>query len=161
MTRWIPHPLLSAALLIMWLLINQSLSLGHILLGGAVALVASHAFAALRPEPMRVHRVRPIFGLVWAVLSDIVRSNLAVAAIVLFPKQRVSGFVWLPLELTNVQGLAVLAGIITATPGTAWVQLDRARSMVLVHVLDLVDKEDWVRLIKTRYETPLLEIFGR
>lgn len=161
MKRWIPHPILASALLVMWLLINQSLSVGHILLGAVVSLFAAQAYAALRPEAARIRRSRPIGTLIGAVLADVVRSNLAVATIVLFRRKRVSGFVWLPLDLTNVQGLTVLACIITATPGTAWVQLDRAKSRLLVHVLDLIDKDEWIRFIKGRYEAPLLEIFGR
>ena len=38
MTRLLPFPIASASLLVLWLLLNQSLSPGHILLGGAVAL---------------------------------------------------------------------------------------------------------------------------
>ena len=160
MKRWIPHPLLAACLLAMWLLLNQSLSPGHILLGAAVALVASHGLAALRPEPVRILAFRPMLRLAGIVLADIVRSNLAVARIVLFPRQRVSGFVRLPLELTNVHGLTMLACIITATPGTIWVELDRENQILLVHVLDLIDEDAWIRLIKNRYEALLLEIFG-
>ena len=66
----------------------------------------------------------------------------------------------LPLELTNLHGLTILACIITATPGTLWVQQDRASNILLVHVLELVDEEAWIRLIKQRYEKALLEIFG-
>lgn len=161
MKRWIPHPLLAAALLAMWLLLNQSLSPGHIALGAAVALLASHGLAALRPEPVRFVSVRPMLRLAGLVAADIIRSNLAVARIVLFPKKkRVSGFVRLPLELRNIHGLTVLACIITATPGTLWVQLDRSSGVLIVHVLDLVDEDAWIRLIKARYETLLLEIFG-
>jgi multicomponent K+:H+ antiporter subunit E len=161
MKRWIPHPFLAAALLAMWLLLNQSLSPGQIVLGAAVAVLASLALAALRPEPVRSVSVRPVLKLAGIVLADIVRSNLAVARIVLFPTtKRVSGFVRLPLELRNIHGLTLLAIIITATPGTLWVQLDRSRGILLVHVLDLVDEEAWIRLIKSRYEALLLEIFG-
>jgi multicomponent K+:H+ antiporter subunit E len=160
MKRWIPHPLLAAALTGMWLLLNQSLSPGHILLGAIVALAASQGLAALRPEPVRFAAIRPILRLARTVIADVVRSNLAVAGIILFRKKYVSGFVRLPLELRNVNGLTVLACIITATPGTMWVQHDRATGTLLVHVLDLVDEDAWIRLIKRRYETLLLEIFG-
>ena len=160
MKRWIPHPLLALVLTAMWLLLNQSLAPGHILLGAAIALVACRGLAALRPEPVRMVSLRPIARLAGIVLADIVRSNLAVARIVLFPRQRVSGFVRLPLELTNIHGLALLACILTATPGTAWVQLDRTTGILLVHVLDLVDETAWIELIKRRYEALLLEIFG-
>jgi multicomponent K+:H+ antiporter subunit E len=160
MKRWVPHPLLAAALLAMWLLLNRSLSPGQIVLGAGVALLASLGLAALRPEPVRIVSVGPMLRLAGIVLADIIRSNIAVARIVVFRKQRVSGFVRLPLELQNIHGLTVLACIITATPGTLWVQLDRANGVLLVHVLDLVDEDAWIRLIKRRYEALLLDIFG-
>jgi multicomponent K+:H+ antiporter subunit E len=73
--------------------------------------------------------------------------------------RRVSGFMTVPLELRSQMGLAVLAIILTATPGTAWLDYNSARGTLLLHVLDLVDENAWLTLIKTRYEHLLLEIF--
>jgi multicomponent K+:H+ antiporter subunit E len=56
-------------------------------------------------------------------------------------------------------GLAALACIITATPGTVWVEYDSARGTMLLHVLDLLDEEAWIRIIKDRYERRLMEMF--
>jgi multicomponent K+:H+ antiporter subunit E len=160
MRRWVPYPLLAAGLFVMWLLLTQSFSPGQVVLGGIVAILATHAMAALRPERSTIRSVPAIFKLAGIVAADIVRSNLAVASIILFPRQeRVSGFVRLPVDLRNRHGLTLLALIITATPGTCWVDFDRARGILLVHVLDLVDEEAWIRLIKRRYEALLLEIF--
>jgi multicomponent K+:H+ antiporter subunit E len=39
------------------------------------------------------------------------------------------------------------------------VQHDAHRHIILIHVLDLVDEEQWIELIQTRYEGLLLEIF--
>lgn len=160
MSRLLPHPLLALALLVMWLLLTQSISPGQIALGAIAGFLGAHALHALRPEPVGFKRLGTAARLSAIVIADIVHSNLAVAALVLRPRRdRVAGFVRLPLELGNRNGLAILALIITATPGTIWVELDRARSILLVHVLDLVDEEQWVALIKRRYEAPLLEIF--
>ncbi|MBT2134473.1 Na+/H+ antiporter subunit E [Croceibacterium sp. LX-88] len=162
MKRWLHFPFLALAMLAMWLLLAQSLSPGQILLGTVAALLATHALKALRPEKVRLGSPKAILKLLSIVLADIVRSNFAVAAIVAFPRQkRVTGFVSLPLELQSRAGLAVLALIITATPGTVWVDLDRRRNRLLVHVLDLVDEQQWVSLIKERYEALLVEIFDR
>lgn len=162
MTRLLPYPLLGAGLLAMWLLLAQSASPGQLLLGSVAALIVVHVTAALRPPQARLRDFGAIFKLFFLVVFDIVRSNLAVASIVLFqPRQRVSGFVRFPLELRDTFGLTVLALIITATPGTMWVEYNRTRSELLVHVLDLVDEDEWVKLIKRRYEALLLRIFGR
>lgn len=160
MRRYLPYPLLASGLFLMWLLLTQSFSPGQILLGGSVAIFATHAMAALQPERSRIRSLGSVLKLVRIVVADIVRSNFAVAAIVMVPRQeRVANFVQLPLELRNRHGLAALALIITATPGTMWVQFDRGTGMLLVHVLDLVDEEEWICLIKRRYEALLLEIF--
>ena len=80
MRRWIPHPLLALGLTLMWLLLNQSVSPGHILLGAALAVVATQGLAALRPEPVQIASLRPVPRLLFTVAADIVRSNIAVAS---------------------------------------------------------------------------------
>ena len=62
----------------LWLLLNQALSLGHVLLGGVVALVGGWALTALQPPKARVRRLGAILRLSSLVLADIVRSNIAV-----------------------------------------------------------------------------------
>jgi len=52
-----------------------------------------------------------------------------------------------------------MACIVTATPGTSWARYDAARNTVTIHVLDLVDEEEWIRTFKRRYERRLQEIF--
>ena len=161
MTRLVPFPMVSAGLLVLWLLLN-GLSAGHILLGGAVALIGGWALAALEPPKMRLRRPLAVLRLTAFVFADIVRSNVAVARIILGlePRRWTSGFVDVPLELRNPYGLATLACIITSTPGTLWVDFNEASGTLTIHVLDLVDETEWVRTIKGRYERLLLEIFA-
>src|SRR3546814_385725 len=53
MRRWLPYPLLSGLLALIWLVINQSLSPGTILLGVVLGLLLGRVFGLLRPP--RVH----------------------------------------------------------------------------------------------------------
>lgn len=161
MTRWLPFPLLSACLLAMWLLLNQTVAVGHVLLGVVIALCGPWAMLALQPTRARPRRPGTIIRLFFVVLSDIIRSNIAVARIILSPGRRrqTSGFLSIPLELRNPYGLAVLACIITSTPGTLWVDFDSANGILTIHILDLVDENAWIDIIKGRYERLLLEIF--
>jgi multicomponent K+:H+ antiporter subunit E len=39
------------------------------------------------------------------------------------------------------------------------VNFDPAKGLLMIHVLDLIDEDEWVRKIKGRYERPLMEIF--
>jgi multicomponent K+:H+ antiporter subunit E len=146
----------------LWLILNESLAPGQLLLGAAIALGCVAVYKRLQPGANRV-RNRPgaALSLLGLVFADIVRSNLAVARIVLGlgARSRSAGFLSMPLELRHPGGLAVVACIITATPGTSWVRYDSAANTLTIHVLDLVDADDWMRLFKQRYERRLMEIF--
>ena len=109
-------------------------------------------------------RVSPLLaaGLLPRVLVDVLRSNLNVARIVLglVGGRRIrSGFVAIPLDLRDPHGHAMLAAIVTCTPGTVWVDLAPDTNVLTLHVLDLRDEAEWVNVIKGRYEPSLREIF--
>ena len=161
MSRLLPYPLLALSLLAMWLLLN-SLSPGHVVLGSIIGIAASNVTAALQPPRSRIRRWHLIPKLVGLVLIDIWRSNVAVARLILFSDthRRVSGCVVVPLELREPAALAVLACILTCTPGTAWVEYDSTANKLLIHVFDLVDEAYWIDLIKNRYERLLLEMLA-
>lgn len=161
MTRWLPLPLLTATLLAVWLILNESVSPGAIILGGVLAVGTVRMLMALEPPQGRFRRPLAALQLLLVVLADIVRSNTAVARIILRRKagNRTSGFVRIPLDLRAPYGLAALACIITATPGTIWVEYESAGNTVLLHILDLVDEETWAETIKERYEKRLIEVF--
>lgn len=159
MNRLLPHPVLSVMLLGLWLLFQQSAGLGHVLVGAALALAIPLAVAPLLPEQVVFKRPMAILRLVAYASIDIVRSNLAVFWVLVHPDAKpTAGFVEVELELTHPFGLAVLACLVTAIPGSAWLEYDRTRSVVLIHVFDMMDEQEWVRTLKTRYEQPLLEV---
>lgn len=161
MKRWLPAPLLSVGLLALWLLLNQSLSLGQVLLGGAVATVMPVLMAPLRPVAGPLRHPLVLGLLVLRVGGDVVRSALDVARGTLLAGRQPprGGFVVVPLELRNAHALAALAMITTVVPGTVWSELAPDRSALLLHVFDLDDEGTFIAHFKKRYEQPLLEIF--
>ncbi len=158
--RILPYPLLTLSLIFFWMTIN-SFSPGHLLLGACVALIASWAMASLRPAKPRIRNWHRLVQLIFIVLYDIVRSNLSVVRIILFEreKNRKSGFLAVPLDIRDPMALAVLATILTSTPGSAWLEYNSSQGTLLIHVLDDVDEAAWISLIKNRYEKLLMEIF--
>lgn len=160
MSTVFPYPLLIISLVVTWLLLT-SFTPGQLLIGVAVALVAAQGLAALYPAKPRIRRWDLLPRLVAIVLYDIVRSNIAVTRIILegARRERKSGFLTIPLDLRDPTGLAVLAVILTSTPGTAWLDYNSSRGTLLLHVFDLVDEGQWLDLIKNRYEHLLREIF--
>jgi multicomponent K+:H+ antiporter subunit E len=107
------------------------------------------------------HRIRAVVELLAIFVVDVVRSNAAVALVVLRPGTgaRTAGMLSMPLEVRHPAALAAMACIITATPGTCWVRYDAVSSVLAIHMLELVDPQAWIRLFKRRYEQRLKEIF--
>ncbi|ABM33852.1 Na+/H+ antiporter subunit E [Paracidovorax citrulli] len=161
MKRLFPAPLLSVALAGMWLLLNHSMSAGHLILAAIVGLAIPLLTRGLRPLPVRVRRPGAILRLALSVMVDTSLSNLNVVRFLAFKSQRrhPPGFVQIPLDLRDANGLAVLAVIVCITPGTSWAELSLDRSVLMLHVLELDSHEAVIGHIKQRYERPLMEIF--
>lgn len=161
MRRILPYPILSLGLFVASILLSASVAPPSLALAVLLALLAPIIMLALGVDRVRVKAPMTIMRLAIDVVGDIVRSNWAVSHIILGRRrhERTSGFIHIPLDLRDRYGLAVLAIIITSTPGTLWVEYESATGRLLLHVLDLVDEETWVRLIKDRYERRLMEIF--
>ena len=161
MRRWLPYPTMSLFVLGTWLLLSQSLALGHFLLGAVFGVVLGFVFKQFQPPPLRIRNGHLLFGLTLRVASDVVRSNIELFRVIVSGRARsvTSGFVYIPLELTSRYGLAALACIITATPGTIWVSYQSRERMLLIHVFDLVDETVWIRTITDRYAAPLKAVF--
>jgi multicomponent K+:H+ antiporter subunit E len=163
---WLRYSVFGALLLATWLLLWESVSPGALLLGLAFAAGGVAALAALRMPAATMRRLDVIPGLLRDVAVEVVRSNNAVARIILARgegplagRERRSGFVEVRLDMRSPHGLAALACILTATPGTVWVDHDPETGVMLLHVLDLVDEESWVRIIKDKWERRLMAIF--
>ena len=160
MRRLLPSPLLSLALLVVWLLLNNTLAPGQVLLGALLALGLPLLTDRLRPERVRIRRPLKAVRLLLVVLVDIVLANIEVARRILGPEAALRPrFVWLPLDIRDPSGIAALAGIITLTPGTVSSDLTADRRYLLVHAFNCDDPAALVASIKQRYERPLMEIF--
>mgnify|MGYP003591589012 FL=1 len=156
----LPYPLLFVFLVLMCLSLNR-FSLGHLVRGSVIALLASAAMSSLRPDKPRLKKIGSFARLLALVFYDIILSNLSVASQILNDRkgQRKPGFMTIPLEMKNPTGLAVLAVLLTSTPGTAWLEYNSTESTLLIHILDLKNEEEWLELIKNRYERMLMEVF--
>lgn len=161
MKRWLPSPWLSLALFAGWLLLNRSVTPGHVFLGGVVAVTMPLVMSSLRPTPGPLRQWRVLVRLILRVGRDVVRSAYQVGRGVLRAGSRPprGEFVVIPLVLRDPHALAALAMITTVIPGTVWSELAPDRSAMLLHVFDVEDEAAFVHRFKADYEQPLKEIF--
>lgn len=99
--------------------------------------------------------------LAWVVLGalflrELVFSVRDVLAAVMDP-DRIdhSGIVAVPLDVRSDMGIAMLANLITLTPGTTSLHVSEDRRRLYVHVMNLSD--DIVEQIKTGFERRVME----
>ena len=158
--RWLPSPILSVFVIGFWLLMNDSTDAGTIAMALLLALAVPPFAARLDREFARFGKLRGIPRLAGVLLWDMLIANITVARQVLGPEHKVKpGFIWLPLDIGNIHGIAALTSFITLTPGTVSAALSEDRRHLLVHVLHLEDANALINEIKSRYEAPLMEIF--
>jgi multicomponent K+:H+ antiporter subunit E len=159
MQRYLRRVALPLSLLAVWLLLEESLDAGQIVLGIVLSVALVRAAAPLRPRHAFPRRPLAMLSLLGVVLFDALKSNLAVIRLVWSAPSRrpAPGFVYIPLTLRDPNALAALACIITYTPGTVWVGL--SDHVLTLHVLDLHNEALWVQTIQQRYERRLKEIF--
>lgn len=161
MTRWLPHPIVSFFVLVVWLGLHSSLAPLHLVSGVLLAVLMPVLLSRALDDPVTIRRPGIALRLAVVVLWDIVVANVAVARRVLGPLSRLKpGFIEVPLDLAHADAVALLGSIIAITPGTVVADVDDARTRILVHVLDLDDPGRLIAEIKHRYERPLKEIFG-
>jgi len=160
--RWLPHPLLTTGLVLLWMLLLNEFSIGGlavgIVLGMAIAILTSHFW----PERPKVRSWPKVFRFLVLVVWDVIVANVIVAKLVLFSPVGKLNTRWVavPLDLKTPEAIAILAGTITMTPGTVSADVSADGRSLLVHCLDAPDAEVAVREMKARYETRLMEIFG-
>ena len=160
MKRWLPHPLLSLFLWLIWLLLVNSVTPGQLLLGAVLAMVLPLLTGRFWPDQPTLRNPWKILRYIAVLLWDIVLANLAVARRILGPTHQLHpAFVHLPLDLHNDFAISVLASTISLTPGTVSSDLSADRKTLLLHVLDVQDEAELIAHIKQRYEQPLKEIF--
>lgn len=160
MRRWLPHPLLSVSLVVLWLLLVNELSAGHLVLGALLGWLIPFATSRFWPEQIRIRHTGVLLHFLGVFAIDIVRGSFQVAWLILKGPARLRpAFVEVPLDVRTDLAISLLANTISLTPGTvsAWLSLDR-RTLV-VHTIDTGDAAALVAEIKQRYEVPLKQVF--
>lgn len=92
--------------------------------------------------------------------KEVFSSNLRVAYDVLTPKLHMHpGFVAVPIDALNDRQTAVMANLITMTPGTLSVDVSSDHRTLYVHVMFLKDPDALRAEIKQNYERRIAHVF--
>lgn len=158
--RWFPHPLVSVIVFFSWLMLSNSMDAGSVIFAALIAIIIPRLVKPFIDYTPDIHWL-PAIKLFFVVLWDIVISNIHVAKLVLGPTKNLHPkWFRVPLETEHEEVNALLAMIITTTPGTVSAGIDQERGDILVHALSTDDEAAEIATIKQRYEQPLIHIFS-
>ena len=152
--RWLPHPLLTLVLVLLWMALLNSFTVGGLLMGillGMLIPIYTAHFWPERPVVRSPHKALLFIGI---VAFDMIVANIQVAYLILFrPVERLhSRWITVPLDLTSPEAITVLIGTITLTPGTVAADLAADGSSLLMYCLDVDNEEELIQRVKQRYE---------
>lgn len=119
--------------------------LGGLLLAGALLLLLP------LPEVPAQGQVRPVAlaRLLLAFLGALVTASADVVRLVLRRRGRLrQAVVAVPVVATSDRLLTLLANAVSLTPGTLTLEVDRPRSVLYVHVLDIGTADDAVEAVR-------------
>jgi multicomponent K+:H+ antiporter subunit E len=152
--RWMPHPLLTLVLVLLWMALLNSFTVGGLLMGILLGMLIPIYTAHFWPERPVVRSPHKALIFIAIVAFDMIVANIQVAYLILFrPVERLHNrWITVPLDLTSPEAITVLVGTITLTPGTVASDLAADGSALLMYCLDVKDEEELVQRIKQRYE---------
>jgi len=155
-----PHPILTLVLWGVWLLLNNTIGAGHIVLGLILAIFIPWLTSGFWPEKVRIQSPLTLVKFLGVVLWDILVANMAVAKLILGRNKNLNpGFFYIDLDIETPLGISLLANTISLTPGTVSCDLTEDRKRLLVHALHIEDIPATIKEIKERYEAPLKKVF--
>ena len=128
MRRLLPHPLLTLTLALLWLLLVNDLSAGHLVLGAVLGWLIPLVTSPFWPEPVRIRHPLTLLHYLGILIVDIVRGSFHVARLILAgPATLRPAFVEVPLALETDLAISLLANTISLTPGAAGATLQTTR----------------------------------
>ncbi|MDA0205783.1 MAG: Na+/H+ antiporter subunit E [Acidobacteria bacterium] len=150
-------PLRTLALFVLWLLLSESYTLGHMAIGFAAALsVAFWNSSYLSRSEYQVRWVQAFAYLPW-LFGRILASGAHLSYLILHPK--------LPIDpkmihhrprLSSETALVILGNSITLTPGT--ITLEASSDELVVHAMD---DESTMDVVNLRLENKISGLFVR
>lgn len=155
-----PHPVLSFILWGLWLLLNNTISPGHMVLGLIIAILIPMLTSGFWPEKVYIKSPLTLIKLLGTVLWDIVAANTIVAKLILGKNENLNpAFFYIELDIDTPIGISLLANTISLTPGTVSCDVTPDGKRLLVHALHIEDIPATIKEIKQRYEAPLKKVF--
>lgn len=152
---------LTLVLALGWTGITGSFAGANLLLGLAIGGLAVWLLREHLAAPAALRKLRAAAGLALFFAWELLKSAVRVALVVIRPDIGAAvrpAIVAVPLTLESDAGIALLANMITLTPGTLSIDVAADRSVLYVHVLEFAGKEALLADIAGGFERRVKEL---
>jgi multicomponent Na+:H+ antiporter subunit E len=100
-----------------------------------------------------------LIDFIFYYFRDLIRGAFKVANDVVTPKDLSSpGIIKVPLLATTDFEIALLSNLVTFSPGSMVVDIDKDRSHLYIHLMFLSDKDEAIKDFKENFEQRVLRI---
>lgn len=145
-----------------WAAATGSFTLFNLVVGAALGGLALFVVRDRVVGPRLGHRLGRIGALALHFVVDLVLSATRVALLVIRPDMQghlKPAIVAFPLTAKSDAEIALLANIITLTPGTLSLDISEDRKYLYVHAVCMDDREKLISGIASGFEARVIEVF--
>ncbi len=124
------------------------------LLGGACLFLIRGRIGGVR----FLRRALRVISLAALFVQELITSAVRVGLLVLRPRLKLRpALIAFPLTATRDVEITLLANLVTLTPGTLSVDVSADRKFLLIHAIDVTDREALIRSIREGLEKKVME----
>jgi len=150
--------LINLLLALAWGAVTGSFTLLNLVFGFVIAAIALWIIREQFDTSAYITRTLKVTGLILMFLKELGISAFRVAVIVLKPASSFQpGFIAFPLTTDRNAEIALLANMITLTPGTLSVDVSDDKSTLFIHCIDVPDTEALKQDIAQGFERKIME----
>lgn len=152
-----------AGLTVLWAAITGGFALPNLLLGAALGALVTLLLRDRGATPGALRRLRAALALAGVFFYELMVSALRVARLVVAPDldaRLKPAIVAFPLSVTRDAEIALLANLITLTPGTLSVDVSDDKRFLFVHALTVADRDALIAEIANGFEARIKAVFA-
>jgi multicomponent Na+:H+ antiporter subunit E len=149
-------------LALLWTAITNDFTFGNLVLGGGVGFVALWLMRNQIVRPTLFRKFGRALALIGLFLSQLVLSATRVAILVVRPDMKrhlKPAIIAFPLSVQTDSEIALLANMITLTPGTLSVDVSNDKKTLFIHALSVPDRDALIAAIAGGFEAKIKEVF--
>lgn len=153
---------LVVTLAVTWAAVTGTFTLPNLLLGAVVGGIAALFIRYKLDSPYILRRMVRVIRLGLLFITELMISAWKVAVLVCQPdlKSKLKpAFLAYPLTVQSDVEITLLANLITLTPGTLSVDVSSDRRFLLIHALEMTDRDAMIQSIRDGFEARIREVY--